>query len=184
MSMSGPAHGGFVSQGARGVGRSVIVTSVPSGWGWRGPSHGYPYHYRRFFPGRYAWRWGYPWTYGYGWYLYPSWGWSVAVGDGDSDPPQTSPAPSYAYTGQSNAYSENAQIQQDEINSLNQEVDRLQEEERESRAPRSTAPASQPSDVLLVFRDKHTEEVQNYAVVGTTFWVFTELRSQKIPVAN
>ena len=60
----------------------------------------------------------------------------------------------------------------------------MQEEERESRAPRSTASASQPSDVLLVFRDKHTEEVQNYAVVGTTFWVFTELRSQKIPVAN
>jgi hypothetical protein len=41
---------------------------------------------------------------------------------------------------------------------------------------------SQPTE--LVFRDKHTEEVQNYAIVGQTLWVLSVQRARKIPLAE
>ncbi|HME57460.1 MAG TPA: hypothetical protein VKF63_03920, partial [Terracidiphilus sp.] len=37
---------------------------------------------------------------------------------------------------------------------------------------------------VLVFRDRHSEEIQNYAIVGKTLWVFTEQRARKIPIAE
>jgi hypothetical protein len=36
----------------------------------------------------------------------------------------------------------------------------------------------------LVFRDKHIQEVQNYAIVGETLWVFNEQRATRIPIAE
>ena len=36
---------------------------------------------------------------------------------------------------------------------------------------------------MLVFRDKHTQEVQNYAVVGGTLWIFSEQRATKLPLS-
>jgi hypothetical protein len=36
---------------------------------------------------------------------------------------------------------------------------------------------------LLVFRDKHTQEVQNYAIVGGTLWIFSEQRATKLPLS-
>ena len=36
---------------------------------------------------------------------------------------------------------------------------------------------------LLVFRDKHTQEVQNYAIVGGTVWIFSEQRATKLPLS-
>jgi hypothetical protein len=40
-----------------------------------------------------------------------------------------------------------------------------------------------PSTVL-VFRDQHQQEVQNYAIVGQTLWAFAPQRTQKIPLAD
>lgn len=37
---------------------------------------------------------------------------------------------------------------------------------------------------VLVFRDQHRQEVQNYAIVGQTLWNFTAQRTQKIPLAE
>ncbi len=62
-------------------------------------------------------------------------------------------------------------------------MDRLQED-RASRQPEAPPKAQVHADTVLVFRDKHTEEIQNYALVGNTLWVFTELRARKIPVSN
>ncbi len=51
-----------------------------------------------------------------------------------------------------------------------------------------SAPAarSQTSSVLpptvLVFRDRHKEEVQNYAIIGQTLWNFAPQRTEKIPL--
>ncbi len=78
--------------------------------------------------------------------------------------------------------------QQQEIDRLNDEVARL----RAEREPGSAAnPAPQPppktqirAATVLVFRDRHTEEIENYAVVGRTLWVFTEQRARKIPIAT
>ena len=141
-----------------------------------------------FYSARYPYRWGSPWAngsygYGYGSYGYPGWGWSVGFDDSSSYPSQQYPAAAYAYPDYSGAYAQNSQIQQDEIDRLSREVDRLQED-RASRQPEAPPKAQVHADTVLVFRDKHTEEIQNYALVGNTLWVFTELRARKIPVSN
>ena len=186
MSMGGTGHGGFVSHSAGGFSRGSVYAGAPyGGWGYRRPPYSYPYHYHPFYPGRYPWRWGYPWTYGYGWYSYPGWGWSGDVGYSSSYPAQTYPAYVETYPKDSSAYAQNSQIQQDEIDRLNQEVARL----REERPPQSAASQPQPkaqihAETVLVFRDKHAEEIQNYAIVGKTLWVFTEMRARKIPITE
>ncbi len=35
-----------------------------------------------------------------------------------------------------------------------------------------------------MFRDKHTEEVQNYAIIGQTLWILNEEKAMKIPLAD
>jgi hypothetical protein len=40
-----------------------------------------------------------------------------------------------------------------------------------------------PSTVL-VFRDQHQQEVQNYAIVGQTLWIFAPQRTQKVPLSD
>jgi hypothetical protein len=37
---------------------------------------------------------------------------------------------------------------------------------------------------ILVFRDGHRSETRNYAIVGKTLWMFTELRARKIPMSD
>jgi hypothetical protein len=37
---------------------------------------------------------------------------------------------------------------------------------------------------VLVFRDQHTQEVQNYAIVGQTLWNFAPQHTQKIPLSD
>lgn len=37
---------------------------------------------------------------------------------------------------------------------------------------------------ILVFRDQHKQEIQNYAIVGQTLWSFAPQRTQKIPLAD
>ena len=99
--------------------------------------------------------------------------------------------PSYDYYGSSyySAQNDVAQQQQD-IDRLEDEVARLREQ-RESQQPETrAAPTPQPESrsavstpTLLVFRDKHTQEVQNYAIVGGTLWIFSEQRATKLPLS-
>ncbi len=49
------------------------------------------------------------------------------------------------------------------------------------RAPERTE-AAVPT--VLVFRDQHQQEVQNYAIVGQTVWVFAPQHTQKIPLSE
>jgi len=37
---------------------------------------------------------------------------------------------------------------------------------------------------VLVFRDQHQQQVQNYAIVGETLWIFAPQRTQKIPLSD
>jgi hypothetical protein len=37
---------------------------------------------------------------------------------------------------------------------------------------------------VLVFRDQRKQEVQNYAIVGQTLWIFSPERTQKVPLAD
>jgi hypothetical protein len=45
------------------------------------------------------------------------------------------------------------------------------------------AAAIQPTTVLI-FRDQHKQEVENYAIVGRTLWNFAPQRTQKIPLSD
>ncbi len=56
-----------------------------------------------------------------------------------------------------------------------------------ARAPR--AAYAQPIETLmpatvLVFRDEHKQEIQNYAIVGQTLWNFAPGHTQKIPLST
>jgi hypothetical protein len=143
------------------------------------------FHRRPFpgsFPGRPFFRHGFrPRFYGYG-YGYPGWGW---YGDYGYDP---SYYPAYDYAPDDYAQdSQTDQRQQAEIDRLNDEVARLREQ-RETRPPNSPqhpVRVRTGSDATqLVFRDQHTEEIQNYAIVGQTLWVFSEQQAKKIMLAE
>lgn len=142
-----------------------------------GSSRSFLHHHHRDHD-RFFGAWPYYGYYGYPYYDYP---WDYGGNSYSGDSYQSDPAADY-----SNAY-ENGR-QQAEIDHLENEVDRLREEReaRESQASgRSQARSkteSQPTEI--VFRDKHTEEVQNYAIVGQTFWVLAEQRARKIPLAQ
>jgi hypothetical protein len=93
----------------------------------------------------------------------------------------------YANPDNSGAYAQNGQVQQEEIDRLNQEVARLREEQVPRQPPNAVPSPPQAqvhTETVLVFRDRHSEEIQNYAIVGKTLWVFTEQRARKIPIAE
>lgn len=114
---------------------------------------------------------GTPWYYGYYPYSYWDSGYS-SIMDSNSNPyPE----------GYRNDYSaQNNDAQQAQIDRLEDEVDRLRQE-REARAPQKPEPHEKTT---LIFKDKHTQEVENYAIVGETVWVFSELRAVKIPLSS
>jgi hypothetical protein len=137
-------------------------------------------HHHRFFRS-----WPYAGYYGYPYYGYPysSYPWYYGDNSYSADSYQN-----YQPSDYSNAYLESSRDQQAEISRLEDEVDRLRAEgdARESR-PSGTPPASLQAEsqaTQLVFRDQRTEEVRNYAIVGQTFWIFSEQRARKIPLAQ
>jgi hypothetical protein len=122
---------------------------------------------------RYGYVYGYPY-YGYPYYGYPGY-------YDDSDEP-------YDYTG--SAYSGNDYGSDDASERQQAEVDRLEGEVNSLRQERNSATrtVTKPRNDLdslteLVFRDQHTQEVQNYAIVGQTFWIFDNQMATKIPLA-
>ncbi|HMD17893.1 MAG TPA: hypothetical protein VKH18_14600 [Terriglobales bacterium] len=123
------------------------------------------YSYYRY-PYRYPYAGYYPY---YGWYsdpLYDS-------NDQDSYADVSNPAP------YPEDYSQNGGLQRD-VQALNGKIDRLQADvEARNRPKAETEPAT-----ALVFRDKHVEEVRNYAISGGMLWVLNEQASKKIPLAQ
>jgi hypothetical protein len=177
-------HGGFTARGPMGGGRGPMMMNRPPSfaggrWGGTHFANGFNrpfsspfffHHHRHFFR---------PWPY-LGYYGYPWW----YYGDNSysADSYQNYPASDY-----SSAYVDNSR-EQAEIDRLENEVDRLREERdaRESAASSASQVGSKADSqpTQLVFRDKRTEDVQNYAIVGQTFWVFSEQRARKIPLAE
>jgi hypothetical protein len=93
------------------------------------------------------------------------------------------PPPTY-YPDQ---YYEQGDLRRD-IDVLTGKVDRLQQDV-ESRMPAPRPRAKQQDDTphpttIFVFRDNRTREVQNYAIVGETVWIFDEKRAEKVPLAD
>ena len=194
--MAGGFHGGSVAHGNGFVGAprgGAYWGGGFHGWNGRGFPGRYPYY-----PGRYPYyRWGYPWGWGYrGYYGYPGVSWGIYGGVGWSGgyypsgyytDPQTQ-YPVYVYANPENGNAGAAYNQQQEIDRLNDEVARLRVE-RSSGAAGGYVPPPPPkaevrASTVLVFRDHHSLEIQDYAIVGKTLWVFTEQRSRKILISE
>jgi hypothetical protein len=189
-SFSVGAHAGFSARGPVAAHRGPVFGVGPHGrvhfgTGFRGSSF-LPNH----FDHRRSSRWHlrlYP-GYAGAYYVYPGYYGYADYQPDYADDNGFNTYPSYIappdYSGQI------SQIQQDEIDRLEGEVERLREE-REAREssrlsppqPEAASKSSRRPATVLVFRDKHTQEVQNYAIVGNTLWVFTEQRASKIPLA-
>ncbi len=74
---------------------------------------------------------------------------------------------------------------QDEVSRLADEVERLRDQQAEQRAQQRAPAPYQPSvPTTLVYRDGHRAEVQNYAVVGQTLWLFNETHARKVPLSE
>lgn len=176
-------HGGFSSHGAmggmRGPGPGFHSGFAGFGRGGGRPGFGFrggPHFRVRFGPYRrgfypwWGWGYGYPWWYGdLGWY--------------DDNGLYAQPYyPSSSYAPEYYPQDEALQAQQAEINRLSNEVDRLREQ-REAQQ-RASQPQPKAESTELVFRDKRTEEIQNYAIAGQTLWVLTEQHARKIPLSD
>jgi len=163
----GPAMGARAFPGVRRGGVNFVMGNFGRGFG-RGR---FGYHHRR--------SWGWPYYgdyYGYSDYGYP---WYYGDDSYSADSYQNYPPPDY-----SAAYAENDR-QQAAIDRLENEVERLRQE-REARESQSSQSRSKADSQLteLVFRDKHTEEVQNYAIVGQTLWILSAQRARKIALTE
>jgi hypothetical protein len=77
-----------------------------------------------------------------------------------------------------------------EVGRLSNEVERLREEqasrERSRQAELQPRPVAEDktATTVLAFRDGHRSEIQNYAIVGQTLWIFTEQRARKMPLSD
>jgi hypothetical protein len=179
---SGPAFGGGQRFGA-GFGTGLRQPAFRSGRSFGGFSgtHFGPgrFHRRVFFSSVSPYYFGY---YGYPAY-YSGYGYSTA------DYPAYDYYGASYYSAQAYAAQNDIAQQQQDIDQLESEVARLREQKESDREARDAVPA-QPesraevsSPTMLVFRDKHTQEVQNYAILGGTLWIFSEQRVTKLPLS-
>jgi hypothetical protein len=181
----GGGGGGGAHFAARGgsVSHSFVSSSVHSSGSFHGGNVGRsssvhlrignPYYPRRSFYGQRGYYPYYPYAAYYPYYgsysdpLYDS-------NDQDSYASGSDPAP---YPAED--YPQNGGLQRD-VQALNGKIDKLQADvEARNRPKTEMEPAT-----ALVFRDKHVEEVRNYAISGGTLWVLNESAAKKIPLAQ
>jgi len=76
-----------------------------------------------------------------------------------------------------------------EMQQLRSENDSLRstlEEQRRPLAPPSSVASKATNEpaTVIVYRDGHRSEIQNYAVVGSTLWLLSGTRATKVPLAD
>lgn len=167
-------HDGF--RGRNGFGRNGPGSRGRPGWGFRNNCRGYG-----------CWSNGY--GYGYPWYgagYYDPWLWDWWNSDSSYDQDYNN---NLAIANQMNEQSlaqqqmwrqEQADGDQDAYAARNYSP---------QPAPATQGPAADPPSpiippTVLVFRDRHQQEIQNYAIVGQTLWNFGPQRTQKIPLSD
>jgi hypothetical protein len=136
----------------------------------------FPFHHHHFFCGSFrCGAFAYPWYWSY----YPlDWG-----------------SPNYDEN-----YSQGQQQQAYELEMMNnqqqieQRIGALEDRlERLLTQPSAPVPGARPPEqskreavhpAVLVYRDGHTQEVENYAIVGQTLWVLNEQQAIKVPLSR
>ena len=123
----------------------------------------------------------------YGWpapSLFAAPAYSPYVGPVYSDPAYVSPAaaaPAVSQREADLAY---------QVGRLSQEVEQLRQQQSLNSSPSALPPQAQspaerpPIPTVLVFRDGHLMEIQNYAIIGQILWVLDKKAATKISVAD
>jgi len=130
-----------------------------------------------------CWGYGYPWMYGG--YYDPYW-WSDSGSYDDSYEQDLANANEM---NQQSLDQQNLQQQQQMLQQEQADGDRDIYARSDPRL-RDPRPSGQPQGTailpatVLVFRDRHQQEIQNYAIVGQTLWNFAPQRTQKIPLSE
>jgi len=141
---------------------------------YRGPYRNYGYG--GYWPGCYGygcWNygWGYPWWYSSLFYD-PWWWWDSDLGYDDGY--QQDGAMANAMNEQN---LEDQRLLQQEQADGDQDAYAQQASAQYEPEGQQILPAT-----VLVFRDQHREEIQNYAIVDSTLWNFSSQRAEKIPL--
>src|SRR5579872_2238985 len=78
-----------------------------------------------------------------------------------------------------------------QVEQLRNELDQMRQQQSSPAAAPAPAPPPEqaavqepPVSTTLVFRDGHRSEVRNYAIVGSTLWIFHDQLRKKIPLAQ
>jgi hypothetical protein len=146
--------------------RNFSSRNFPRNFGrFRGPIIRNPRFRNRF--SRWGWGWGWPW-----WGYDPWWGWN-------------------GYSSYDADYDRDLAIAR-EMNDQSLAEQRARDERDQDLYARSSPPPQREEEhaeapvppTVLVFRDQHQQEVQNYAIVGQMLWAFAPQRTQKIPLAD
>jgi hypothetical protein len=140
-----------------------------------GPTFGYspfgysPYAYSPFgyYPGYYS-----PFAQPY-FYSDPS---AVAPAYSYSEPAYTAPAP------EAPAVSQNEADLSYQVGRLSAEIEQLRQQQSQLQQP--PPPQALATPTVLIFKDGHRVEIQNYAIVGQTLWVLDDRSSTKISLAD
>jgi len=150
--------------------------------GNRSHTHFYTYGFRNNCYGyRCGWGWGgYPW---WGSAYYDPWWWNQDDQQFDNDYYRQ-----YEIANEMNRQSlEQQRMFHEEEQAEDQDAYAPQRPERAAADPPARPePEGQPiiSSTVLVFRDQHRQEVNNYAIVGSTLWNFAPAHTQKIALAQ
>jgi hypothetical protein len=156
------------------------------------PSHVPSFGSRPIHPGRPVRSAIVPPVFGYGYYSPYIWPTTPFYGAPDysvySTPAYSEPAYAYPET-QPPAVSQNEIDLAYQVGQLSAQVEQLRQQQSISSY---TQPSSSPGSAgqstktptVLVFRDGHRMEIQNYAIVGPTLWVLDDKVSTKISVSD
>jgi hypothetical protein len=112
----------------------------------------------------------------------PSWGYQPVY-------PGWFPTPGYEDDQNAPPAAEPEQDQQlaAQVNNLASEVEMMREEQawRDSRrGPNTAVQLEEAPATVLVYRDGHQAEVQNYAILGKTLWVISSQGTHQVPLTE
>jgi hypothetical protein len=108
--------------------------------------------------------------------VYPSWFPTPGYEAEDAPPPASEPEQDPQLAAQ--------------VGNLSAEVEMMREDQAAGEfrgAPAPEPPEATEENIpatVLVYRDGHQMEIQNYAILGNTLWVFSEQRTRQVPLAD
>jgi len=173
------SHSGFASRGSI----RAHYGSMGAGRYARGSHYygGHRYGGGHFFDRRYGNRfaYGYPY-YGYPYYSYlpgidPYWWW-------DSYPSDDANQRALANEMNQQNLEEQQALREQDQDAYARPYPRSGPQERAAR-PTGAPQAQNDPKTVLIYRDQHQREVQNYAIVDDVIYVFTPQRTEKVPLA-